>query len=158
MSQVNPDPHDEGYVYQPTQAVTARFPAGVDDQAVERALIDAGFPPDQLMVFEGKEGAVQLDLQGVRHGGWVEFRRGVERLFTDETAIFDRTEEGLMSGGVMVGAFTGGGGTPKKRSGGVMGAAFAGGDATLKGRAVEVLKAHGGQEVVYWGEWTIQRL
>jgi hypothetical protein len=29
MSQVNPDPHDEGYVYQPTQAVTARFPAGV---------------------------------------------------------------------------------------------------------------------------------
>src|SRR5206468_5679655 len=71
--------------------LTARFPAGVDDQAVERALIDAGFRPDQLMAFEGKEGAVQLDLQGVRHGGWVEFRRGVERLFTDETAI--RSEE-----------------------------------------------------------------
>src|SRR4051794_29947623 len=118
MSRVNPDPHDEGYVYQPTHAVTARFPAGVDDQAVERALIDAGFRPDQLMVFEGKEGAVQLDLQGVRHGGWVEFRRGVERLFTDETAIFDRTEEVLMSGGVMVAAFTGGGGPPKKQGGG----------------------------------------
>ena len=139
MSRVNPDPHDEGYMYQPTHAVTARFPAGGDDQAVERALIDAGFRPDQLMVFEGKEGAVQLDLQGVRHGGWVEFRRGVERLFTDETAIFDRTEEVLLSGGMVAAAFTGG-------------------DAALRDRAVEVLKAHGGQEVVYWGEWTIQRL
>ena len=128
MSRVNPDPHDEGYVYQPTQAVTARFPAGVDDQAVERALIDAGFRPDQLMVFEGKEGAVQLDLQGVRHGGWVEFRRGLERLFTDETAIFDRTEEVLLSGGVMVAAFTGG-------------------DAALKrpgGRGAEVARRAGG--------------
>ena len=60
------------------------------------------------MVFEGKEGAVQLDLQGVRHGGWVQFRRAVERLFTDETRIFDRTEEVLLSGGMMVAASTGG--------------------------------------------------
>jgi hypothetical protein len=45
MSQVNPDPHDEGYVYQPTRAVTARFPTGVDGQAVERAVTDAGFDP-----------------------------------------------------------------------------------------------------------------
>ena len=125
-------------MYQPTQAVTARFPAGVDDQAVERALTDAGFSPDQLQVFEGKEGAVQLDLQGVRHGGWVQFRRELERLFTDETAIFDRTEEVLQSGGVMVAAFTGG-------------------DAALKDRAVDVLKSHGGQPVRYWGEWTIDR-
>ena len=139
MSTVNPDPHDEGYVYQPTRAVTARFPAGVDDQAVERALIDAGFRPDQLMVFEGKEGADQLDLQGVRHGGWVEFRRGVERLFTDETRIFDRTEEVLQSGGMVVAAFTGG-------------------DEALRDRAVEVLKSYGGEDVVYWGEWTIHRL
>ena len=35
---------------------------------------------------------------------------------------------------------------------------FTGGDAALKDRAVEVLKSHGGQEVVYWGEWTIHRL
>ena len=64
MSRVNPDPHDEGYVYQPTQAITARFPAGVDDQAVERALIDAGFRPDQLMVFEGKEGRSSSTCRG----------------------------------------------------------------------------------------------
>jgi hypothetical protein len=126
-------------MYQPTHAVTARFPTGGDDQAIERALLEAGFRPDQLMVFEGKEGAVQLDLQGVRHGGWVEFRRGVERLFTDETRIFDRTEEVLLSGGMVVAAFTGG-------------------DEALRDRAVEVLKSHGGQEVVYWGEWTIHRL
>lgn len=139
MSKVNLDPHDVGYVYQPTHAVSARFPTGVDDQAVERAFTDAGFSPDQLMVFEGKEGAVKLDLQGVRHGGWVQFRRGLERLFTDETVIFDRTEEVLRSGGMVVAAFTGG-------------------DAALIDRAVEVLKSHGGHEVVYFGEWTIHRL
>ena len=122
--------------------VLIRPKAGILDpqgQTVERALTGAGFGPDQLQVFEGKEGAVRLDLQGVRHGGWVEFRRGVERLFADETRIFDRTEEVLMSGGVMVAALTGG-------------------DEALRDRAVEVLKAHGGQEVVYWGEWTIHRL
>ena len=108
MSTVNPDPHGMGYVYQPTQAVTARFPGRGRGPGRRAPAHDAGFRPDQLMVFKGGGGAVQLDLQGVRHGGWVEFRRGVERLFTDETAIFDRTEEVLLSGGVMVAAFTGG--------------------------------------------------
>ena len=92
MSQVNPDPHDEGYVYQPTHAVTGDFPAGVDVQAVQRALADAGFGAEQVQVFLGEAGAAQLDFKGERHGGWVQFRRALEQLFADETTVFDRAD------------------------------------------------------------------
>jgi hypothetical protein len=139
MSQINPDPHAAGYEYQPTYAVTADFPHGVDFQALQRALADAGFGPDDVQVFQGAAGAHQLDLDGDRHGGWVHFRRALERVFADEIVVFDRAEEILRSGGVVVAAFTGG-------------------DAARKARAAVILKSHGGQEVRYWGEWTIDRL
>jgi hypothetical protein len=139
MSQTNPDPHAAGYVYEPTHAVTAFYPPGVDLPAVRRALGDAGFEPDQLQVFQGEAGADQLDLRGDRHGGWVQFRRALERVFADEVVVLDRAEEVLRAGGGIVVAFTGG-------------------DDARKARAAEVLKAHGGQEVRYWGEWVIERL
>jgi hypothetical protein len=138
MPQINPNPHDEGYVYQPTHAVTGDFAAGVDIPAVQRELADAGFSPEQVQIFQGEAGADQLDLKGERHGGWVQFRRGLERVFADETMVFDRAEELLRAGGVVVVAFTGG-------------------DDGLKDRAVELLKARGGQPVRYWGEWTVDR-
>ena len=56
MSQVNPDPHAAGYVYEPTDAVTANFPRGVDVEALRRALTGAGLAPDQLHVFQGEAG------------------------------------------------------------------------------------------------------
>ena len=133
MSQVNPDPHEGGYVYQPTHAVTANFPQGVDVGALRGALTGAGLAPDQLHVFQGEAGADQLDLKGERHGGWVRFRRELERVFSSyEAWVFDQAEELLRSGGVFVAAFTGG-------------------DEARKARAVEVLMSYGGQGVRYWG-------
>lgn len=139
MSPVNPDPHAAGYKYEPTHAVTAEFPSGVDVPALQRALAAAGFGADEVQVFQGAAGADRLDLHGDRHGGWAHFRRTLERIFADETVVFDRAEEILRSGGAVVAAFTGG-------------------DAARKARAAEVLKSHGGQEVRYWGEWVIERL
>jgi hypothetical protein len=139
MSQINPDPHAAGYEYQPTHAVTAEFPSGVDVQALQRALAAVGFGADEVQVFQGAAGADELDLHGDRHGGWVHFRRALERVFADEIVVFDRAEEILRSGGVVVAAFTGG-------------------DAARKARAAEVLKSYGGQAVRYWGEFTIERL
>lgn len=138
MSPINPDPHDAGYVYQPTHAVTAHFPRGADFPAIQRALADE-FGADRIQVFEGAAGAARLDLHGDRHGGWVRFRRALERLFADETAVFDRAEELLRSGGGVVAVFTGG-------------------DAARKARATAVLKSYGEQEVRYWGEFSIDRL
>jgi hypothetical protein len=139
MSSINPDPHAAGYAYQPTHAVTAEFPSGVDVQALQRGLAEAGFATAEVQIFEGSKGADQLDLHGGRHGGWVQLRRALERLSADETVVFDWAEEILRSGGVVVAVFTGG-------------------DAARKARAAEVLKSHGGQEVRYWGEFTIDRL
>jgi hypothetical protein len=59
-------------------------------------------------------------------------------LFTHEATIFNRAEEMLRAGGVVVAAFTEG-------------------DVALKDRAVDVLKSYGGQPVKYWGEWIIER-
>ncbi len=139
MSQINPDPHAKGYVSEPTHAVTAFFAPGVDARALQNVLIGAGFAPDLVQVFQGKAGAAQLDVEGERHGGWIHFRRALELALADETADLERAEEVLLSGGVVVAVFTGG-------------------DAARKARAAEVLKAHGGQEVRYWGEWVIERL
>lgn len=139
MSQVNPDPHDAGYAYSPTHAVTADFPKGVDAKALARALTEAGFAPDQVQVFQGEAGAKQLDLKGEQHGGWVQFRRSVEKIIADETEVFEQVEKVLQSGGVVAAAFTGG-------------------DDTRKAEAAEVMKSHGGEVVRYWGQWTIERL
>jgi hypothetical protein len=137
MSQINPDPHAAGYTYHPTHAVTAFFPPGTDAQAVQRALADVGFADDQVHVYAGQAGVARLDLHGDRHGGWVQFRRELERMFADETKIHDMAEGVLRSGGVAVVAYTGG-------------------DDDRKARAAEVLKSHGGLEVLYWGTWVIR--
>jgi hypothetical protein len=132
MTQVNRDPHSAGYMYEPTHAVTANFPHGVNVEALQGALTVAGFVPEQVYVFEGPAGAGRLDLKGERHGGWVRFRRKLEQAFQSyEASVADQAEEVLRSGGAVVAVVTGG-------------------DAARKGRAVEVLKSHGGRNVRYW--------
>ena len=132
MSRVNRDPHGAGYMFEPTHAVTANFPNGVDATALEKALAGAGFVPEQIYVFEGQAGVDKLDLTGERHGGWVQFRRKMERTFQSyETGIADQAEEVL-------------------RSGGAVAAVITGGDAARKRRAVEILEALGGRSLRYW--------
>ena len=139
MSQINPDRHAAGYTHHPTRAVTAFFPLGTDAQAVQRALTDAGFADDQVHVYTGEAGVARLDLHGDRHGGWAQFRRELQRLFSEEERIHGMAEGVLRSGGVAVVAYTGG-------------------DDDRKARAAEVLKSLGGLEVWYWGTWVIQGL
>ena len=139
MSVVNPDPHQEGYVYQPTNAVTTFFSAGQDPQGSLRELSKAGFTQERMSVFTGEKGASQLDLSGEKHGAWVKFRRDLEKAFADEAEVYKRADQVLESGGSVVVAFTDG-------------------DAAKKANAARIFNAHHGQEVLYWGEWTIERL
>ena len=69
----------------------------------------------------------------------MKFRRGLEQVFGDEAEVYERADEVLRSGGWMVAAFTDD-------------------DATKKEQAARIFKAHSGQEVLYWGEWTLERL
>jgi len=138
MPRINPDPHEDGYVYDRTNSVTAFLPAGQDVQPVLRALSDAGCASDTIDVFMGVQGATQLDLAGDKHGAWVRFWRGLEKALADEDEVYRHAENVLQSGGSMVVVFTDG-------------------DASRKDRAVEILKAHHGKEVTFWGNNTIER-
>ena len=138
MPRTNPDPHENGYVYQPTNTVTAFLPAGQDLQPLLRALSDAGCASESIDVYVGAQGTAQLDLRGKQHGSWVGFRRGLETVFADEVAVYERAEHVLLSGGSIVTVFTDG-------------------DIGQKERAVGILKTHHGNEVMYWGELAIER-
>jgi hypothetical protein len=139
MSRINPDPHQAGYVYQPTKAVTAFFPAGQDLQGMLNALSDAGFAKEKVDVFMGEQGATQLDLSGDSHGAWVRFMRGLESALADESEVLHRAEQILKSGGSVVAVLTDG-------------------ESTQKESAAGILNAHDGHEVTYWGPLVQQRL
>jgi hypothetical protein len=109
MSRTNPDPHEAGYVYQPTRAVTAFFPANRGVQAMLGALSEAGFAGEKVDVFSGVRGAEQLDLTGETHGAWVRFRRGLESALADEAEVYQRAEQVLRAGRSVVAVFTDGG-------------------------------------------------
>jgi hypothetical protein len=139
MSRTNPDPHEAGYVYQPTNAVTAFFPASQGVQAMLGALSEAGFAGEKVDVFSGEQGAEQLDLAGEKHGAWVHFRRRLESALADEAEVYQRAEQVLRAGGSVVEVFTDG-------------------SAGQKEVAAGVLKVHHGEEVTYWGAMVIEHL
>jgi hypothetical protein len=139
VPRINLDPHEDGYVYERTNSVTAFIPAGEDVQPMLRALSDAGCASDTIDVFAGVQGAAKLDLAGEKHGAWVRFWRGLESALADEAEVYQRAEKVLQSGGSVVAVFTDG-------------------DAGAKDRAVEILKTHHGNEVTFWGNMTIERL
>jgi hypothetical protein len=138
MITVNPDPHQASYVYQPTNAVTASFPRGQDHKGLLRELSDAGFKDERINVFTGEQGAAQMDVKGENHGAWVKFRLALQHAFADEAKVHQGTDELLRSGGSLVVAFTDG-------------------DAAKKERAINIFRSHQSQEVLYWGEWALER-
>lgn len=139
MYQVNLDPHRGGYVYQPTGTVTAFFSSSQPPQEALRELSDAGFTQERVHVFTGLPGASRPDLSGEDPDAWVTFRRGLEQVFAEETEVYQRAERVLRSGGWVVAAFTDG-------------------DDSKKEHAARIFNAHHGQEILYWGRWTVDRL
>lgn len=136
MIRLNPNPQTGGYAYMPTRSVTSRFPADHDVEGAIEALMSGGFRDVQIDIFSGKIGADQLDTEGQRHGFWVRFVRSLEDMFTDEAPLFHRADETMRSGGSVVAVFTAG--KEERR------------------RASEILKSHGGIDVVYWGRWATE--
>ena len=132
MIRINPDPHAYGYKYEPTRAVTAIFPTTRDTTGVLRALTDAGLDQGRIDVFTGTEGADRLDPEGKHHGPWVRFRRFLTGQFDEGREVLHKEEEALRAGGAVVEVFTDG-------------------EQAQRARAVDILKAAGGTDVMYWG-------
>lgn len=132
MIRINPDPHAGGYVFAPIHAVTAFFPPGEDVRPVLNELSAAGFPDDVIQAFTGTEGLEKLDPEARHHGWWVRFMRAIEDTFFEDDQEFRRAEQILKAGGSVVAVFT-----------------FK--DREKKKRAAEILAAHHGRDVMYWG-------
>jgi hypothetical protein len=132
MIRLNPDPHNGGYVYVPTRAVTAYFPADSDLQPMLHDLVAAGFAENRVDVFTGPRGLERLDPEGRWHGLWVRLMRLLEDTFLEDFDQFKKTEQVLEEGGSVVAVST------LK-------------DADRRRRAAEIMKAHRGWDVIYWG-------
>jgi hypothetical protein len=132
MVRTDPNPPTRGYTFGPTQAVTAFFPAGRPVDGALIALTAAGFDPDRIDVYTGADGARRIDPAGKTRARRVEFRRALEELFGGDADVFDRADRTLRSGGTVVEVFTRG-------------------NLAKKMRAADILKAAGGQDVIYWG-------
>lgn len=132
MIRKNPNPHEHGYQYEPTRAVTAIFDAGRDVDNVLKSLEADGFAPSRIDVFQGTDGADLLDPEGTNHGAWVRLRRFITGQFDEGREVLHKADEELRAGGTVVEVFTHG-------------------EPVEKERAAEILKAGGGHDVMYWG-------
>ena len=132
MIRVNPEPQQGGHAFIPSGAVTAYFPPDKDLNPLMRELAAAESHDDRIDVFTGKEGLVRLDPEGRRQGQAVRLVNAVVETFFDDFQEFKKAEETLQSGGSVVAAFTLS-------------------DDEKKARVARILKAHGGNNVIYWG-------
>ena len=139
MTEVNPNPHAEGYVFIPTNRITGIFSSYDDLQETLRALEPLGFDPQHIDVFAGPEGAEILDLCGQRHGLATWMIRNIAALVSDDASSHEQADALLRAGGGVIGILM-----DDKES--------------MKEQVVAVLKANKAQMINYWGRFTTERL
>jgi len=140
MAQVNPDPHESGYIFIPANRVTGIFSAFEDAQGALRALNAQGWGNQHIDVFVGAEGADKLDLRGQQHGAVVRVMRNIEAFIGDaEAELHRQADAALRAGGCVIGVLMAG----KEEQ---------------KEQVAAILKANHGQLIHYWSRWTIERL
>jgi hypothetical protein len=147
MPQLNADPHADGYHYTPENCVTALFAPGTDMAAVRTAALaagkDAGLTDDCVFVFQGAEGAAQIDIQAHKQGAFARLRRGVDNVLSDQMQLLEQADRVLKSGGGAAAIYVG---PPDDQ------------DPHKAKRAANFLKTKGGEEVYYWGGLAIERM
>ncbi len=140
MVDVNPNPHEYGYVFVPLNRITAIVPSKGDARGAVQGLCGMGFAPGNIDVFVGEEGAAALDLSGVAQGAVVRGIRNLEALMVDVPADSHRQVDAALQGG------------------GVALAVLMDGREKLKDDVVSLLKAHHATVIRYWGRWTVESL
>jgi hypothetical protein len=136
---VNPDPHKEGYRFNPYNRVTGTFDSCDRIRTVLQQLPGAGFADKDVEVFVGEEGLQKLDFSGEKHGPMVHLLRTLERYIADEDGLYEEAERTLHGGGALVGVLTGD-------------------DEAKKTRVADILRANGGHDVSFWGQLTVEKL
>jgi hypothetical protein len=139
MAAINKDPHQENYEFLPQNCVTALFKStelvgrGVD------ALRDVGFGESDLKVFAGEQGVQKLDIDANKQSTGTQILQAVTKALADDGGYLERAVTRLREGGAMV-------------------RVEVGDDERLAQRASSALKAQGGEDVQYWGDWVTEQL
>jgi hypothetical protein len=140
MPDINPNPHEYGYVFIPINRITALFASKNDLREAVKELSSAGFAPENLDIFVGEQGADALDLTGEGHGTITRRVRNFEALMVQVAGdSHQRADEALRAGGAAV-------------------AVLLDGKETMKNQVASLLKRHRATVIRYWGRWTIESL
>src|SRR6185503_1700255 len=103
MPDINPNPHEYGYVFIPINRITALFASENDLREAVKELFSAGFAPENLDIFVGEQGADALDLTGEGHGTVTRRVRNFEALMVQVAGdSHQRADEALRAGGAAV--------------------------------------------------------
>jgi len=133
---INPDPHTDGFQWQPTNSVTAILDNTESMNAVIQSLKQSGFADADISVFMGREGLDKLDLHGEVHGISGRMIRAVESLTADQYP--DKgVESALREGRIYIAAATHG-------------------DDQRRAIAEEILKANDACNIRYFGRWAVE--
>lgn len=135
---VNPDPHAEGFQWQPTNKVTAIIDRLDDVFSAIRSLQHSGFSEQDLSVFVGREGLAKLDVHGKGHGVFGRVIRAMESVTADQHP--DKEAEAALKEGHAYITVSTDGSDEQKATG------------------ERVLKAHAAHGVRYFGRLIVERL
>ena len=135
---VNPDPHADGFEWQPTNKVTAIVDRLDDVFAAIHSLERSGFSDKDLSVFIGSDGLAKLDVHGKHHGLVGRVIRAVESVAADQQPDHD-AEAALKEGRAYITVSTDG-------------------SDQQKATAERVLKAHAARCIRYFGRWAVEKL
>ena len=118
MPDINPNPHEYGYVFIPINRITALFASENDLREAVKELFSAGFAPENLDIFVGEQGADALDLTGEGHGTVTRRVRNFEALMVQVAGdSHQRADEALRAGGAAVAVLLDGKETMKNQVG-----------------------------------------
>ncbi len=135
---INPDPHAEGFQWQPTNHVTAIIDDQDDVLSVILSLKESGFVNEDISVFIGREGLAKLDVHGEHHGMFGRIVRALESVTADQQPD-QEAEKALKAGLAYITVLT---------------------DGSVKQRATaqRVLRAHNAHHLRYFGRLAVERL
>jgi hypothetical protein len=126
------------FIYYPTDKVVGIIDDPDDAEAALSDLEVAGFTAEEIEVLTGEEGAHRIDPTGRKHGLLPRIVRSIQKLGNYESDHVMRHEQELLAGHFGIGV------TAKKEED--------------RERVRQILKAHNGHFINFYGRWAMQRL
>jgi hypothetical protein len=129
---------DSDFILYPTNKVIGIIDDVDDCKAALKDLKDAGFTAAEIEVLSGEEDAHRLDPTGEEHGPLARFARWIEKAGDMETEHVKRHEQEVRAGHFGIGVSAK---EPEERE-----------------KVLEILKAHNGHFINFYGHWAIEVL